>query len=28
LLVDYTAQAHGVSPQDCVVELLRQVPTP
>ena len=28
LLLDYTAQAHGVSAQDCVVELLRQVPTP
>ena len=28
LLLDYTAQAHGVSAQDCVAELLRQVPTP
>jgi len=28
LLLDYTAQARGVTPQDCVVELLRQVPAP
>jgi len=28
LLLDYSAQAHGVSAQDCVLELLRQVPTP
>ncbi|ADE11085.1 AAA family ATPase [Sideroxydans lithotrophicus] len=28
LLLDYTAQAHGVSAQDCVEELLRQVPAP
>jgi len=28
LLLDYTAQAHGVSAQDCVEELLRQVPMP
>jgi MoxR-like ATPase len=28
LLMDYTAQARGVSPQDCVDELLRTVPAP
>lgn len=28
LLLDYTAQAQGVSAQDCVDELLRQVPAP
>ncbi|HEY8857122.1 MAG TPA: MoxR family ATPase [Rugosibacter sp.] len=28
LLLDYAAQAHGVSAQDCVDELLRQVPAP
>jgi MoxR-like ATPase len=28
LLLDYTAQAHGISSQDCVAELLRQVPAP
>lgn len=28
LLLDYTAQARGVSAQDCVDELLRQVPAP
>ncbi|MDE2396281.1 MAG: AAA family ATPase [Burkholderiales bacterium] len=28
LLVDYTAQARGVSAQDCVDELLRHVPAP
>ena len=28
LLLDYAAQAHGVSAQDCVAELLRQVPMP
>src|SRR5512135_565856 len=28
LLLDYTAQAHGVSAQECVEELLRQVPAP
>jgi MoxR-like ATPase len=28
LLLNYTAQARGVSAQDCVVELLRQVPAP
>ena len=28
LLLDYTAQAHGISAQDCVTELLHQVPTP
>ena len=28
LLLDYTAQAHGISAQDCVSELLRQVPAP
>jgi MoxR-like ATPase len=28
LLLDYTAQAHGVSTQDCITELLRQVPAP
>ncbi|MDD5057322.1 MAG: MoxR family ATPase [Sideroxydans sp.] len=28
LLLDYAAQAHGISAQDCVLELLRQVPAP
>lgn len=28
LLLDYTAQARGTTAQDCVVELLRQVPAP
>lgn len=28
LLLDYTAQARGISAQDCVNELLRQVPMP
>lgn len=28
LLLNYTAQAHGVSAQDCVLELLRHVPAP
>jgi MoxR-like ATPase len=28
LLLDYAAQAHGVSAQECVNELLRQVPAP
>lgn len=28
LLLDYTAQARGVSPQECINELLRQVPAP
>jgi MoxR-like ATPase len=28
LLLDYTAQARGIKPQDCVNELLRQVPAP
>ncbi len=28
LLLNYTAQAHGVSAQDCVLELLRYVPAP
>lgn len=28
LLIDYTAQARGVSAQDCVNELLKQVPAP
>lgn len=28
LLLNYTAQARGVTAQDCVVELLRQVPAP
>jgi MoxR-like ATPase len=28
LLLDYTAQAHGISAQDCVTELLHQVPAP
>ncbi|MDR3392891.1 MAG: MoxR family ATPase [Sulfuriferula sp.] len=28
LLLDYTAQARGITSQDCVVELLRQVPAP
>ncbi|OIR06576.1 ATPase RavA [mine drainage metagenome] len=28
LLLDYTAQAHGISAQNCVEELLRQVPAP
>ena len=28
ILLDYTAQARGITPQDCIVELLRQVPAP
>jgi MoxR-like ATPase len=28
LLLDYTAQARGVTPQDCIAELLLQVPAP
>jgi MoxR-like ATPase len=28
LLIDYTAQARGVTAQDCIAELLRQVPAP
>ncbi|MGA7949035.1 MAG: hypothetical protein WCA45_02615 [Thiobacillaceae bacterium] len=28
LLLDYTAQARGVTSQECVDELLRQVPAP